>query len=146
MEAFMGRTKQLPLPAEVDETRARLEAWRRLRKSGEPMPEELWSEAAGLARRLGVNRVCRALGLNHSTLKEHAVGGEVAARPAQQLRPEPVRPTFVELDRKPAFGELSAGPVLEVTRPEGGRMVLRLPVGSVVDPCGLVATFLGRVQ
>lgn len=37
----------------------RLQAWRQTRKNGDHPPEQLWSEAAGLARRLGVNRVCR---------------------------------------------------------------------------------------
>ena len=37
----MGRTKQVPLPAEVEETRARFQAWRQTRKSGERLPMEL---------------------------------------------------------------------------------------------------------
>jgi hypothetical protein len=140
----MGRPKLIPLPAEVEETRARLHAWRRTRKNGDHLPEKLWSEAAGLARRLGVNRVCRALGLNHTTLKEHVAKGQVATSPVKRQGAEPAQPAFVELDGGRFLGDLPAGPVLEVTRPEGERMVMRWPVGSVVDTCGLVASFIGR--
>jgi hypothetical protein len=137
-------------------TRIRFQAWRRTRRNGEHLPEELWSEAAGLARRLGINRVCRALGLNHTTLKEHVAERQVATRPAQRPQPAPVQPAFVELPlgpgaprRAPDAGDrflsnLLTGPVLEVTRTGGERMVLRWPAGGVVDPCGLMATFLGR--
>ena len=140
----MGRQKS-PLPPELVETQAKFQAWRQTRKDGDHIPKELWSEATGLARRLGVNPVCEALGLNHTTLKEHAAKGRVVTRPIQQARPEPVRPAFIELDGLGhSLGEHPAGPILEVTRPGGERMVVRWPAGSAVDSCGLVATFLGR--
>ncbi len=141
----MGRTKQIPLPAEVEETRARFQAWRQTRKHGERLPMELWSEAAGLARRLGVERVRLALGLNHTTLKKHVLAGQVATKPVRRPRPGLSTPAFVALDGSHFRDDLSAGPVLEVTRREGERMVLRWPAGSVIDPCGLVAAFLERV-
>jgi len=93
------------LPAELEDTRAKFQAWRQTRKNGDHLPGALWSEAAGLARRLGVNRVCRALGLNHTALKEHAAKGRVVIRPVQRPRPEPVRPAFVELDGGHVPGE-----------------------------------------
>jgi hypothetical protein len=132
------------LPAELEDTRAKFQAWRQTRKNGDHLPGALWSEAAGLARRLGVNRVCRALGLNHTTLKEHVVKGRVATRLVQRPRPDPVQPAFVELGGNPFQGGLPTGPALEVTNPGGERMVLRWPAGSIIDPCGLMATFLGR--
>jgi hypothetical protein len=143
LEVPMGRLKQ-PLPAELEDMRTRFQAWRQTRKNGERLPKELWSEASGLARRLGINRVSVALGLNHTTLKEHAAKGRVATRPVQRPQPEPARPAFVELDGNHFQDNLSAGPALEVTRPGGERMVLRWPTGSVVDSYGLVAAFLGR--
>ena len=139
----MGRTKQTALPVEVEATRAKFMAWRQTRKSGVALPEELWSEAAGLARRLGVGRVCRALGLNHTTLKKHVLGGQVATSPVQRPRHRPEPPAFVELDGSHVLGDFPGGPVLELTRPEGQCMVLRW---RVVDPCGLMATFLERGQ
>ena len=45
----MGRPKQMTLPGEVEETRAKFQAWRQTQKGGGALPEELWSEAAGLA-------------------------------------------------------------------------------------------------
>lgn len=147
----MGRPKQAPLPPEANETLAKFEAWRRTRKSGERIPGDLWSEATALARRLGVNRVSLSLGLSHTTLKEHVEKGRVATRPTPQARPGRGQPSFVEM---PQGGFLGVGPSsahtagleLEVIRLEGDRMLLRWPAGSVVDPSGMVATFLGRAR
>jgi len=139
----MGRPKQ-PLPAELEDLRVRFQAWRQTRKNGERLPKELWSEASGLARRVGINRVSEALRLNHTTLKEHAAKGRMVTRPVKRPRPAPVQPAFVELDGGHLPGDHLAGPMVEVTRPGGERMVLRWQAGSVVDSCGLVAAFLGR--
>lgn len=141
----MGRKKQMPLPVEVEETRARFQAWRQSRKNGERLPMELWSEAVGLARRLGVERVRLALGLNHTTLKEHVMEGQVATKPVRRPRLELPQPAFVALDGSHFLDDLPAGVVLEVTHREGERMMLRWPAGSVVDACGLVSAFLRRV-
>lgn len=136
----MGRPRRLPLPSEADETRARFEAWRRTRRNGEHIPEDLWCEASGLARRLGINRVSLALGLSHTSLKEHVEKGQVrAAMPA-------VQPAFLELDGGRCQGDFPFGPVLEVTHAEGERLVMRWPAGSAIDACGLVATFLATCR
>jgi hypothetical protein len=94
--------------------------------------------------------------LNHTTLKEHVVKGQVATSPVKRPRTESAQPAFVELSLDPGarlrtpgggdrfLGDLPDGPMLEVIRPEGERMVLRWPGGSVVDTCGLVASFMGR--
>ena len=60
--------------------------------------------------------------------------------------PTPVRPTFVELggDCVTDGGTVQAGPVVEVTHPDGGRLVMRLAPGSPVDAIGLLQSFLGR--
>jgi len=129
----MGRPKREPLPAGVEETLARMETWRRTRKSGEGMSEDLWSEAVSWAKHFGVNPVCRTLGLSYTDLKRRLGTGHKVLR----YCPDPVQPTFVELNGSNFLGDLQVGPVLEVTNPDGGRMLLRLPAGSLVDPCGL---------
>jgi hypothetical protein len=45
----MGRGLQAPLPAEVDEVRAKMKRWRQQRKRLGPMPDQLWAEAGDLA-------------------------------------------------------------------------------------------------
>jgi len=61
----------------------------------------------------------------------------------------PVRPTFVELadgDCVTDCGTPQSGPVVEVTSPDGGRLVMRLTPGSAVDAIGLLQSFLGRAR
>jgi hypothetical protein len=43
-----------------------------------------------------------------------------------------------------AGGPSQSGPTVEVTNPDGGRLVMRLAPGSVVDAMGLLESFLGR--
>lgn len=66
----MGRRRETKaLPAGVEELRGRVERWRRTRKKRSPMPEELWEDAARLARVHGVSPIARWLGLSYYTLQ-----------------------------------------------------------------------------
>lgn len=138
----MGRPKHAALPSQIGDLLARIQAWRSSRKSGAPMPEDLWQAAGEWASKLGINPVCKALGLSYSDLKKRRQpkqGHQVYQRPA------PVPPSFAELDG--AFfagGPSQAVPTVEVTNPDGGRLVMRLAPGSVVDAMGLLEAFLGR--
>jgi len=147
----MGQHLRETLPAEIQETRARLDAWRETRRSGTPIPADLWCEAVEWARRFGVNPICRALGLSFTDLRkrvEHVHQVRVVPRAAE--------PTFVELSLDPearmrASGDrggfqagIHGGPVVEVVSPNGARMVMRWPLGAAVDAGELVASFLGR--
>ena len=71
----MGRRQQLPVSVDVDESGALFEAWRRTHKGGERIPDELWSEASGLAQRSRTNLVSLALGLSRASPKEHLERG-----------------------------------------------------------------------
>jgi len=153
----MGRSVREPLPAEVDEVRARIERWRKQRKCLGPMPEKLWADVVELATRFGMNPICRSMGLSYGALKirmdkllgqKHSVPKqhpEPDLRPALKPnpKPQPMAPTFVELGGDSFLGGIQAGPVLEVSTPEGVRVVLRLPAGSPVDLAGMMTAFLG---
>ena len=135
----MGRPKRGPLPSEINETLATIEAWRRTRKPGVGMPEALWLEAADWARREGISPTCKALGLSFTDLKKH-----MGIRHDLRHVPSLLKPTFVALGQACLQGEVQTGAVLEVTGRDGERMVLRFAPGSVVDAPGLLATFMGR--
>jgi hypothetical protein len=68
----------------IDEVRARFEAWRQNRQGKSPIPDELWSAAAELARKDGINRTAAELHLDGGKLKR-LMGAKAPA------------PTFVEL-------------------------------------------------
>ena len=57
------------LPAEVQRVRGQLDEWRGRRPHRQRIPAELWSAAAHVARRHGVNCVSCALGLDYYQLK-----------------------------------------------------------------------------
>jgi len=138
----VGRPKHAALPSQIGDLLARIQAWRSSRKSGAPMPEDLWRAAGEWASKVGINPVCKALGLSYADLKKRL-------QPKQALqvyqRPDPVRPTFAELDGAFFEGGMNqAGPTVEVTNPDGGRLVMRLAPGSTVDALDLLQAFLGR--
>jgi len=153
----MGRSVRAPLPAEVDEVRARIERWRQQRKCLGPMPEKLWADVVELATRCGMNPICHSMGLSYGALKtrmDKRLGQqrpapkpqpELAQNPAPRSKPkpQPMAPTFVELGGDSLLGGIQAGPVLEVSTPDGVRVVLRLPAGSSVDLACLMTAFLG---
>jgi hypothetical protein len=127
------------VPAEMKATLAKFQSWRETRPSRVTrIPEALWAEATLLARRLGCYPVGQILRLNYNELRRR-VG--MNPGPVTPVIPEP--PAFVTLPRADFLGEDGGpGPVAEVTRPDGCRMVLRWPAGSMVDPRELLVAFL----
>src|SRR6266545_4644017 len=72
----------------IDKVRARFEEWRQKQQGKSPIPEELWSAAAELARKNGINRTAAELHLDGSKLKRLMGAKTTSGKPA---------PTFVEL-------------------------------------------------
>ena len=61
---------------DLESTREALTSWRRLHGGrGRPIPEALWSEAADVARAIGVAETARALRLDRRKLAKLAEGG-----------------------------------------------------------------------
>jgi hypothetical protein len=69
----MRQAKWDTLPDDVRAVRERFEAWRQSRPGRSRIPAALWAPAAELARRHGVHRVARALGLNDFALRKQAL-------------------------------------------------------------------------
>src|SRR5882724_4415009 len=73
---LMRDTATDTIPAEIEATKLKFEKWRRSRTGQERIPETLWSEAVGLARRYGTWPAARALRLDYNKLKQLAVVGK----------------------------------------------------------------------
>jgi len=149
----MGKLNVQPLPKEVDRLKAQVQDWRRAKSKPEfPMPSEPWDAAVHLAKRFGVCRIARAVGLNYGCLRKR-----VEQAPAQA---EATTPTFLELplgmavdvdaqsrgqsgDPGTVRGQES-GLVIDLYSPEGARMRIRSEAGMNLDAAGIVAAFLGR--
>lgn len=127
------------LPAEARALQRRIEAWRTTRRNGAPMPEELWEAAAALGRRHGAYVIARGLPVDYGALKQR-VDGPTAGDAGESTG----RRAFVDLSPAQLLGGADgAGPVVELARPDGARMVVRLPGGALVDVARLAAAFYG---
>ena len=65
----MSERPTIAVPAAIQEAQVQFENWRRERKRGERIPENLWAAAVELAKQHGVWPTARSLHLDHSRLK-----------------------------------------------------------------------------
>ena len=79
----MTRGKRPRIPT-IEDVRSRFERWRQTRQGKTPIPDELWSAAAAVARREGVNPTAVALHLDGGKLKRRmtALGRNAGKEPA----------------------------------------------------------------
>lgn len=110
-------------------------AWREKRRGAERIPGELWEEAVRAARRHGVHRVSRELGLDYNHLKRRC--GGVARGPATAAS----APVFVEIDGSTAAEGLVC--VVELEKGNGTRMRICVRDPVAVDWGKLKEAFLG---
>jgi hypothetical protein len=121
----MKREKIESPGSDMEMVRGRFEEWRRTRKSGCKIPEELWMEAVKLADVYSLSRICESLRVEFNHLKRRVEGhGALPAGPA------PASPGFIEV------GLARMGPqsecTIEAERSDGSRM--RVSVRGAVDP------------
>lgn len=119
----MTTTPFLP-PIHFQPLAQRLKAWRAQRTAGQRIPEELWQAAAQLARIHGLSPTAAALRLNYYDLQRRL------RPPRTGPQAGPPQPRFVELP-PPGLGSPLIDPgTVEVLRPSGARLTLRLPKAS----------------
>ncbi len=122
--------------SQMEPVRSQLEAWRRTRKKGEHIPEDLWQAMGELARSFGVGRVSGALGVGYHALKERARGLEQSVGAGNNSA------VFVELPMPGAVPQSDC--VVELEDGRGAKMTLRLGLGSGTQVLSIVQAFWGR--
>jgi len=131
----------------IEALTTRITRWRRTRVKRTAMPEPLWAEAVRLAEAVGVYPVSRRLGVSFDRLKTRVLEAELA-----RVREEPLVPAgFVELPATMLLGQATTLPrrqcvivcELELARPDGARMFVRLDEGQEVDLDDLSGAFFG---
>ena len=135
-------------PTELEALRDQIEAWRGMRPRTRSMPPVLWSEAAAMARDLGVYRVARVLRLNFDTLKRHVGSPSTPghrSRSVARTMLSPGRTDFVEVR---GLAEVSREAVehetiVEVLARDGTRLSIRGTCASA-DVVALIQAFRGR--
>ncbi len=123
-------------PPDLIRMRRRLDEFRRTSAPGKSLPGWAWAAAARLARRYGVHRTGRALGLEYNKLKRTSAGtsapatstvGEVARRSRAPFGPV----SFVELTGAlPAAGGACR---LRLAGPAGQHLELEMAVGAAKE-------------
>ena len=122
------------LPAPLERATVRFEKWRRTRRKGERIPDDLWKLAAKLGGKYGVNKTAAPLRLDYYDLKRRI---EVAASSAECG--SDVAPAFVELvPSKPAAGGEC---LVELEHPDGSKMRIHLASAGAPELAALGEVF-----
>ena len=136
-------------PAGLEALRNQIEAWRGMRPRTRSMPPALWSEAAAMARELGVHRVARTLRLNFDTLKRQAGSARAPGRRgrsvARTMRSPPASTDFVEVMGLADVNHATMGPhtIVEIVACDGTRLSIRGTCASA-DVAALIQALRGR--
>ena len=124
----------------LEEVAGHFEHWRRDKKKGERIPDQLWSEAIALIEDYGLSQVTRRLRLSGRDLnKRRGLPGSGRRR----ARPVEAPATFVELAPEvvvQAQRRQSTAGCLELIRPDGLR--LRIEPGDGIEPRAVLERFM----
>ena len=115
---------ETPLHAEhqLDQLAAQFEHWRQTRRyPAERFPQALWDQAVALAATLPPTRVAKQLRLRLIDLKKQMAAPHVA--PALPLG-------FVEVPSAPARPQPAVATQLELSRADGTRLCLHIPLAT----------------
>ena len=115
------------VPAEIEEAQLQFENWRRERKRGQRIPQNLWATAVELVKQHGVWPTARALNLDHNGLKRRVRSGEDEEKSGG----------FVELISQ---GAMLCTCTVEMEDARGARMRIELK-GAAADVTALSRTF-----
>lgn len=135
-------------PAGLETLRTQIEAWRGTRPRTRSMPPALWSEAAAMARELGVYRVARTLRLNFDTLKRQAGSARTPGRRGRRVArtvQSPRSSDFVEVMGLAGVNRAAIGPqtIVEIVACDGTRLSIRGTCASA-DVAALIHALRGH--
>jgi len=124
---LMSERPTVSVPGEIEEAQLQFENWRRDRKRGQRIPENLWETAVELAKQHGVWPTARALHLDHSRLKRRVGNGADEEKSG----------AFVEVISQ---GAMVCTCTVEMEDARGARMRIELK-GAAADVTALSRTF-----
>ena len=130
---FPMTTTKLAIAPEIQKLSQRLEQWRSQHTSRSPLPESVWTAAVELAGKHGVWRVCKALRLDYSKLKQ-LTASAIQGRSREQ-------PTFVELLPSPESSLAECIIEVEVSR---AKIRIQWKAATASDLSGFVRDLLER--
>jgi hypothetical protein len=116
----MGREASSRIAPELTELQGRFAQWRRNKRRGARIPEDLWQAATALGEEVGVSQVSQTLGLSYHTLKRRVLEN---GPPERQRELETASPAFIEFPLEVVTP--TAQCVIEIER-AGCKLTLRL--------------------
>jgi hypothetical protein len=134
--------------SEIEPVRQRIQQWRGSQSRSKAMPEPLWQEAGAVARKLGLARVAKELGLNYTALKAHTLPSQrtkSGVQTGQRSSPPVARAQFLDLGTVTELSPRGAAEpmVLELMAPDGTRLTIRTrEAGASV--LAMITAFRGR--
>jgi len=136
----MATKKTRGIPAPLESTRQRFEAWRRGRRLGTRIPQRLWNAAVKMARMYGMHRAASTLGVDYYSLKKHVEEYDAASPRAAKTHPDENFPKFLELVPAP-IGTTEC--ILELEKADGAKMRVHLKGAAAPDLATLSRSFWG---
>jgi hypothetical protein len=133
------------VPAAIEALLNRLNAYRKQRQRPRCLPENLWMQAAELARQYGVSRVQRALRLNYYDLLQRVEALPALAVEATPAIPQNTTSAFVEL-KVPHTSLANAATILELEDRTGRKLTVRLAGENGVELVELARALWGGQQ
>lgn len=124
------------LLAELEQVREELATWRAAPGKQPKIPDSVWCGAVRVAKRHGLNPVCKALGLDYSCLKKRVDG---PGRP--RGRKPGVLPAFVEVKPETPLADLAC--VVEMEKGNGTKLRICCKAAVAVDWSKIKEAFLG---
>jgi hypothetical protein len=131
----MSGRKRGDIPDSLAHVREQFKAWRRSRKVGARIPDQLWSLAVTLAETHGLSRTASSLKLDYYSLKNRVAG--------RNCDSSTVAPAFVELS-PPSLAPSTIECVLEMEDGLGARIRVHLRGCEIPDLADLCRSFRRR--
>jgi hypothetical protein len=135
----MAQQARQTVPAEIEALKNRLDVYRKQRQRPRCLPENLWMQAAELARQYGVCRVQRLLRLNYYDLLQRVEALPAMSVEAVPAIPKNTTPAFVEL-KVPHTSLANVATILELEDRTGKKLTVRLAGDNGVALVELVRT------
>jgi len=90
----------------IEEVRQRLEGWRKIKKHRQPIPKDIWQDAAELARKYSISAVSKTLRLSYTDLKDRVYGPSKTKQKSSDFieigysQPSIIPETTIEMENK----------------------------------------------
>lgn len=102
----------------LSEVHSKFTAWRRIKKHGSRIPEDLWTAAVLLVADNSLHKVCRTLSLSHKELKNRVQAHTTAKNDRSSSNPSP---DFISIDI-PHPQQHTAECIIEMAHYNGNKM------------------------